>query len=546
MDSGPLGRFGVSFRIAALGSRVRLRGPGMICPFCGASAGDRADRFCRACGKNQGKPAPEPDDRPPKPSKAATRLYRRCPGCTEVADDDALFCAHCGHDLGASQFLGRKTRPARLGKQPGRSGDDAPMVLRGDVIWERYQVECTLRREADRRLYRARDLRSSGGSRVVVEVLDRARVDDEAWVRRLEQRVAALAGFTHVNAQDLVRFHRGKRFTGVVKEWIGGASLAHHLDGSVQHPTQRGPRDPYPLPRVSRLVSEIGAALDELHGAGHVHGALHPGNVVLRPVPQPDSGPRSYTAAVVGIDDGPDGPRTGPIVRTPDRYASYLAPEVARAGASPSPQADRFALGGLAYRLLTGEDASWPPRPPTEAVPSLPPAAAAEVMAYLKHDPGARPGRASLLGQTLRRIAESPGRGRALGPPQTPAKGPAAQPFIPRNQSPGKGPAPAKAPATSQPLAPPGPAAPPTPRWVGPSEPAAPDPPWKIAMLNLLAPGLGYHRIDESRRAARVWPWLALWCVGLGIFVHIFAALDGYALATRKRSDAGPGPKRNP
>jgi len=394
------------------------------------------------------------------------------------------------------------------------------------VIWERYNVECTLRREADRRLYRARDLRTEGPPRVIVEVLERSRVEDETWLARFERRISEVRGFSHPNAQQLVRYRQGKRFAGVVKRWIGGATLAHHARGDVTSSGSSGPGGPLPLPQVARMIADLGAALDALHEAGQVHGAVHPGNVVLQPIPQPDGGPRTYKAILMGLDDGPDVAGSPPVSPPPRRYSTYVAPEVGRDGGPPSPETDRFSLGALAYRFLTGEDPAWPPKSPMQVLERLDPAASAGIMAYLKRRPSSRPTTAALLGQTLGRIGGAPEIERPPGPPPAPPSRPDATP----GPAEGSGWTPVPHP--------------PAPR---PDPQGVTDSPMKIALLNLALPGMGYRRIGEIERAEKAERLLLLWLAfGAGIFVHIHAAIEGYILTRQALETRGPPPNSPP
>lgn len=101
---------------------------------------------------------------------------------------------------------------------------------------------------------------------------------------------------------------------------------------------------PLSWPRALRLVAALGRALEELHAAGLVHGAVRPDNIVL-------PGPGTPELADCRLS------RFTPA-RAEEAVAAplYVSPECAvgeRGGAS----ADIFALGAVAYRLLTGRDA---------------------------------------------------------------------------------------------------------------------------------------------------------------------------------------------
>ena len=109
-------------------------------------------------------------------------------------------------------------------------------------------------------------------------------------------------------------------------------------------PRTLGVGEALPWPRALRLVEVLGRALEQLHAAGLVHGAVRPDNILLLDPATPklaDCDLSRFTPA-----------RAEDVVTEP----LYLSPERAvgeRGGAS----ADIFALGAVAYRLLTGRDA---------------------------------------------------------------------------------------------------------------------------------------------------------------------------------------------
>ncbi len=399
---------------------MAVRGLSMICTFCGARTENREDRFCGACGSDLGTSARAAAEPVPRPSKALTRLYRRCPKCEAVTDDNAVYCGKCGHALGTGAVISRATRPAIVEEDGSGPGPARARVYRGDMVWGRYQVECLLRRESGRSLCLARDIEGTR-ARLVLEALDANLAQDAAFVDRLRSRVGVVSGFFHEGVQRVFAFYRGKRFTGVVKAWIGGATLTHHLRGEVEHAAVPGPDDPGRLPLVASLVKEIGEALDALHDAGLVHGAICPDSVVLHPTTGPGDGPPRFRAVLTGLDHGHR-------AENDKGNAPYDAPELARDKARPAAASDRFALGALAYRMLTGQDPSWPPQSAARLAPDLAPAAASEVMAYLKHDPATRPRGAALLGVTLGRIAASRDQGRPVAEPAEPGIEPAHRP----------------------------------------------------------------------------------------------------------------------
>ena len=104
------------------------------------------------------------------------------------------------------------------------------------------------------------------------------------------------------------------------------------------------------MEEVADIVSQLGAAVSEMHRMQVVHHDLKPGNIMLENTP---SGDRVRIidfgiARLVGEVD--DLRSTGDLlVGTP----SYMSPEQAH-GKVTDPRSDIFSLGAVAYEMLTG------------------------------------------------------------------------------------------------------------------------------------------------------------------------------------------------
>lgn len=136
----------------------------------------------------------------------------------------------------------------------------------------------------------------------------------------------------------------------LIMNWVDGKPLDAWAD---EHP-DLGPAD-----RLRALLP-VAAALDLMHsgqatgGTPVIHGDIKPSNVLV-----------TSSGESVLVDFGlvrllPEGQRVTGVSGTP----GYLAPEV-RAEGSYTPSADRYAFGGVAYFLLTGDE------PPRDGNPAL-------------------------------------------------------------------------------------------------------------------------------------------------------------------------------
>ena len=107
---------------------------------------------------------------------------------------------------------------------------------------------------------------------------------------------------------------------------------------------------PLPLSRVLQLLRPLADALDYAHARQVVHRDVKPANLLI--------GPNDHVTLLdFGIARAAEGARltgTGTMVGTP----SYLAPESV-AGGSVGPSADLYALGVIAFEMLTGQVPFW-------------------------------------------------------------------------------------------------------------------------------------------------------------------------------------------
>ncbi|MCP3137176.1 serine/threonine-protein kinase [Pyxidicoccus xibeiensis] len=181
------------------------------------------------------------------------------------------------------------------------------------------------------------------------------------------------------------------------------------------------------------ILDQMLAALGAAHRAGVVHRDLKPGNVFMA---EGLDGTRSVKLVDFGIAKlvmSHDGPTTvdGSILGTPE----FMAPEQIR-GASVSPSTDLYAVGIIAFQMLTGSRPfngepfqvmfahveQLPPLPSSRA-PGIPPELDTLVLQLLAKQPELRPESAEAVRQALKRI---PLMGLASAPSSRPSPAPAS------------------------------------------------------------------------------------------------------------------------
>ncbi len=266
------------------------------------------------------------------------------------------------------------------------------------------------------------------GRRVVVKVLP-PELAAGVSVERFRQEAQLAARLHHPHLVPLLAAGERDGLLYYTMPFIEGESLRLRL----------GREGELPVPEVVRLLREIADALAYAHRQGVVHRDLKPENVLLEHghATVADFGiARALTAAAAG-PVGTATPLTsrGLVLGTP----AYMAPEQAAADPQIDHRADLYALGCVAYELLTG----MPPFPSRTAQqtlaaqvseapealdrrrPGVPPALGALVMKLLEKRPADRPQSADAVLRSLDALPSGSGM-QAPEIATTPAARPAA------------------------------------------------------------------------------------------------------------------------
>jgi eukaryotic-like serine/threonine-protein kinase len=204
-----------------------------------------------------------------------------------------------------------------------------------DVIAGRYRLEGRLGFGGMSTVHLAFDMRLE--RRVAVKLLAEHLAEDPTFVSRFQREAQAAARLVHPNIVQIfdsgLDERSGRHF--IVMEYIEGKSCAEILrdDGWLE---------------VDQAVAIVEQACEGLHYA-HRHGVVHrdvkPGNLLR-------SREGEVKLADFGIAKATEQSsitQVGSVLGT----AAYLAPEQAR-GEEAGPRADLYALGVVAYQLISG------------------------------------------------------------------------------------------------------------------------------------------------------------------------------------------------
>lgn len=342
---------------------------------------------------------------------------------------------------------------------------------------------------------------------------------DATFRRRFQQEAVAVARLRHPNI--VVVFASGQEGDSayLVTELVDGGTLQDLLGRPI------APAE------VASFLTPVAAALDYAHGEGVVHRDIKPSNILLSERGVPILA--DFGLALL-LDSDAQLTRTGQLVGTP----AYMAPEYVTGGGVGA-AADRYALGIIAYQMLTGRvpyvgDTPMAmliaqvqtPLPPARALnPALPEAVDAVLATGLAKIPGDRYSSATGFVRALQVVARGDAAGQAL-PPQVVEISAVADP-APSSREAAPAGAGAKSPDTTDPVA-----APPT--VAPPDRPSAYPPP---ALPRNAMPALS---VAEAEGAAPL-PHLAdrrQQAAGSGSAVPVAAA--GPTLPVRRRRRIWP------
>jgi eukaryotic-like serine/threonine-protein kinase len=268
------------------------------------------------------------------------------------------------------------------------------------TVRARYQVIARIASGGMGEVFRARD--SVLDREVAIKVLHRNLAGDPGFIDRfrLEARAAALLSHPNIVAvHDWGSTTNGTYF--MVMEFVPGHSLRDLL-------ATQGKLEPQ---QAVEVLLQMLAALDHAHRKGIVHRDVKPENVLVTPdgvVKVADFGlARAFAEARVSQAPG-----------TVTGTVQYLAPEQIE-GDPADPRTDLYALGIVAYELLTGEvpfhgetsvaiaykHLSDPVPPPSKANPEVPPELDRIVLRSTAKEREDRPASAAELRKDLIRVA---------------------------------------------------------------------------------------------------------------------------------------------
>jgi eukaryotic-like serine/threonine-protein kinase len=227
----------------------------------------------------------------------------------------------------------------------------------------------------------------------------------ETDLARFEREVQLTSRLAHPNTISI--FDYGRTAEGVfyyVMEYLDGLDLQRLVE-------QIGPVEPA---RAIHILAQISGALAEAHALGIIHRDIKPANIVLTERPDEPDVVKVVDFGLVKRFGGNLAESAGgdAIIGTP----LYMAPEAISRPDTIDGRSDLYAVGAVAYFLLTGQHLFQAatviqvcskhllemPVPPSQRLgKALPADLEAIVLACLAKDPDARPASAAVLRTSL-------------------------------------------------------------------------------------------------------------------------------------------------
>jgi serine/threonine protein kinase len=217
-----------------------------------------------------------------------------------------------------------------------------PRAAPGSVFAGRFRLRRQLARGGLGTIFEVEEL---GAHRVcALKVMHPQFTTDETMVARFAQEARA--------AMEIPSEHVVRVFGSGVDEDTGAPWIAMELLRGEDLDTRLTRVGHLSLPEAGRYLGQLCDALAQAHARGYVHRDIKPENVFL--AEQPDS---TFSVKVLDfgiskwVSDQTRASENSALIGTPD----WMAPEQAQGGAQISPATDVWALGLLAFRMLSGQ-----------------------------------------------------------------------------------------------------------------------------------------------------------------------------------------------
>lgn len=288
--------------------------------------------------------------------------------------------------------------------------------LLGQVVGQ-YKIETLVGTGAMGMVYRG--VHQVIGKAVAIKVLKPDFADDPEMVQRLVREARTVNSIRHPAIVDIFDFGTLPRSDQpyIVMDLLEGTPLDEYIK---EHAPMR-------LKEVGPFIDELLSALAAAHAVGVIHRDLKPGNVFVESKPDGQKGIKVIDFGLAKQADRAGGSvkptNPGTLLGTP----AFMAPEQVL-GTKVAPTTDLYAVGGIAYQMLTNhlphegptaidvlsQKMQHDPIPPNKWQPWIDDELNGWVMNLLHREPDKRMPNAEEARKALRRILD--GRTSAVEP----------------------------------------------------------------------------------------------------------------------------------
>src|SRR6185436_6662396 len=212
--------------------------------------------------------------------------------------------------------------------------------LLGQIVDDRFVIEKELGRGGVGAVYLARD-RTLHDKRVVIKVLLDRSLENSWVVQKFQQEKEALARVDHPGVVGVLgggELPDGQPY--IVMQFVDGVTLRSQIKPEGM-----------PLARAAEIIKQIGRALSAAHERGIFHRDLKPENIMLQSFGRGEEQVKIIDFGIAKLKDSLVAPST--VTGATAGTVAYMAPEQL-AGKSISAATDIFALGAIAYEIVTG------------------------------------------------------------------------------------------------------------------------------------------------------------------------------------------------
>lgn len=301
-----------------------------------------------------------------------------CAACGKPLREGDGFCSSCGTPADATAAPGTSASP---GSDPGSGWAEVAQRLRRATLGE-FEIGRELGRGAMAAVFLAHEI--SLNRKVAIKVMSPGLLMDEGMAERFKREAITIANLNHPNIVSVHSVRQAEGLHFFVMRYIHGRALEQVIQQAGK----------LPIPIVRSILSQVGSALTYAHRSRVVHRDIKPANILI----DEDGNAVVTDFGIAKVAELPSETNPGALVGTP----AYMSPEQC-SGAEVSGASDQYALGAVAYEMITGvapftgstltvmqAHLDLPPQPIRKLRGECPPELEAAVLRMLEKDPAAR------------------------------------------------------------------------------------------------------------------------------------------------------------